>query len=388
MGEDFKPTTHTEKEESFGTEAYDSLPEDIKVRRNLIFVATQMLGAERSSLIGCDDIELAQSISEKFQTQLRSHYESSGIQEKIVGLKDETTNQLDRHALNLVAAESQGVHGWVDMLPTLREKFPSAGLNCTMGSAMLKLALEDLGYQNINTTIRKGHSVVTRSLDDGSIVLYDPTSLSTQDNELVGYVRIFALDEVSYREEITEKGFRFGLRSQTVDPIGGFMEAGEEVAFFAYEPGTIMDTAVALENLSEIKDDAEQLSYELELPFDEDAYRIALAEFVAENNTQPLSQDDLRSIALSNRQTIAELVQNAAQAFAGKTDIPNPYLFISDSRISPRSREGFPDPKNYHGSSERYEQASELIKIFPHLEQLDFKTLKQQINIFDAHDVL
>lgn len=203
-----------------------------------------------------EDKELTKKLQAEFQENLERYFKESGLSDEIEILAVREKLQqaevpLDEQALNLIARKSEGVHGWVDMLPNLRKQYKDSGMNCTMGSAMLHLALEKLGYSGVRTVLRKGHSVVFREIDDGSIQFYDPTSLSTVNEKLVGYSRKFTPDQITNRKEVEEsenkKGFAVTLEIGEADKIGGFSEADEKgkyaEKFYAYDPSTKMDIA-------------------------------------------------------------------------------------------------------------------------------------------------
>ncbi len=235
--------------------------------------------------------------------------------------------------------------------------------------------------------------MVIREPGDGSIKLYDPTSLSTKDGRLVGYSREFTESEINRKQEADGIGFGFELTSDTEDKIGGFMKPDDDgkyrQSFFAYEPRVKMDIAIALENLSEIKDDAAKLESEQTLPFDIDAYREALVAFVRENDTTKLSDADIAEIANSNRQPIEKLTQTASSFYEQGGQIPNPYDFLSSPLLKPKQElTQLPNPKDFAGSSERYEQARELCKKYPELKSLDYKAIQSKLALFDGHDYL
>ena len=350
--------------------------------------------------LSLEDHELSKKLQEEFQKNLEQYFKESGLSDEIEILAvreklQQAEMPLDEQALNLIARKSEGVHGWIDMLPNLRKQYKDSGMNCTMGSAMLHLALEKLGFSGVRTVLRKGHHVVFREIDDGSIQLYDPTSLSTVNEQLVGYSRKFTPDQITDRQEVVEgenkKGFAVTFEIGEADKIGGFSEADEREKyaekFYAYDPSIKMDIAIALENLSEIKQDAEKLGTPESNPFGQEAYKAALADFVRRNNSQDLSDDDIKRIGQENRQTIEELLQAAEKSFKGEIPPPNPFDFLQSDLLTPKSEiENIPDPKTFVGSSERYEQAKELCERYPELKELDFKTAREKFGLFNGYD--
>ena len=390
--------THVEKSDP-KAEFESALEKQTPERRALLTVANSLLSEGfTTEVTELNDRQLVEQLQAKFQENIESHYRQTGLADKIKALPireslNPTGIPIDEQAVNLIAEESQGTHGWVDMLPNLRKEAQQAGLTCTMGSALLHLALEDLGFDQVRTVLRKGHHVVIRETGDGSLKLYDPTSLSTKEGRLVGYSRKFATTETKRKQDVPGKGFGFELISDGEDKIGGFMEADEDgkyrQSFFAYEPEVKMDLAIALENLSEIKDDAAKIESEQTTPFDIDAYREALVAFIRENNSTDLSDADIAEIDNSNRQPIEELTQTASSFYEQDGQIPNPYDFLSSPLLKPKQElTQLPNPKDFAGSSERYEQARELCKKYPELKTLDYKAVQSKLALFDGHDYL
>ncbi len=293
----------------------DWLEQQQPERRTVIEVANALLVDAEITVADsdCTDTELGELIQERFQAALRNFYRTSGFADKIkaIGVTNEIQggrHDLDTEACNVIAQASEGLHGWVDMLPKLKQLDQASGLNCTLGSTMLHCALEELGFTDVRTVLRAGHHVVMRTLPDGAITLYDPTSLSTQDDALVGYQRTFPAYAVrnvqSVQERVGRIGTAFTLVSKERDTIGGFSTktGSDEYAqqFYGYDQSVLMDLAIALENLSEIKDDV------------------------------------------------------------GKAEV----------------------------GAERYQQAQTLVEKFPQLQQLDFATAKQQLDLIDGYELI
>lgn len=281
------------------------------------------------------------------------------------------------------------------MLPNLRKQYKTAGMNCTLGSAMLHLALEQLGYTGIRTVLRQGHHVVFRERNDGGIQLYDPTSLSTKNDQLVGFSRTFAPEQLANRREVLEgddkKGIALTIQIDEGDKIAGFLKAEHNgkftQTFYAYDPKTIMDMAIALENLSEIKHDVEKLDTPDSRPFGLDEYRGALIDWIRQNNSIELSEENLKVIVQENRQTIEELLLAAEQSFKGEAPVPNPFDFLQSDLLVPKSEiKNIPDPKDFVGSAERYKQAKALCEQYPELLELDYKAVKEKFGLFDGYD--
>lgn len=351
----------------------------------------------------CTDAALGELIQERFQTALKNFYRTSGLADQIEALKlkqdiDPQPAPLDVQAANLIAQASEGMHGWVDMLPNLKHLYPESGLNCIMGSALLHCALEELGYDNVHTVLVPGHHVVVRELPDGGLTLYDPTSLSTENDTLVGYTRTFAAADVRTRtgqiEQGGRQGFAFALVSAERDAIGGFRDktSGEKYIqhYYAYDSAIMMDAAIALENLAEIKIDAAKTEPGAEdKVFDIDAYKSAVANYVITNNELALTTADLEELARVNRQPLEELVQAAEQAFAKQTPPPNPFAYLTGPKLQPKAElTALPQPQDYAGISDRYQQAQSLVERFPQLRDLDYQQSKEQFDLFDANSLV
>ncbi len=358
-------------------------------------------------MITMDDADLMEELQLRFQSHLERYYEASGIKQKVVNLYSQRTKHpakepLDEGICNIIAENSQDDGTWALELPAFHKEFQKKGYNCTLGSALLQTALEDAGMTDARTVLRAGHYVVMRELDDGSIKILDATSVSTVDKDtpeerLVGYARTFPADKVTNRTKIAEPGNRSGtaftLCADTPDAIGGFTErnaAQYEQHFYANPPSIKINIAIALENLSEIKDDARKANQNEQHNFLAiDAYRQAVAEYILSTNAIPLHKNDLRTIERENFQPFNELVDAANRAFEGSAPAPNPYDFLQSSLLKQHPGSGAPpDPRNFVGSSEKYQEAKMICDRFPQLYTLDFATLKKQFGLFNGYDHL
>jgi hypothetical protein len=247
----------------------ESLDKAVLLEIASTFLVGDTLEANTAEL---DDLITVNAIQEGFQENLAHYYHESGLSKKVSALRLQEAHHeglpLDKQALNLMTQESQGVHGWIDMLPQLRKGHEDVGMNCTLTSAMLHHALEELDYTGVRTVIRNGHSVVLREHDDGSVEIYDSASASTVNGQLAGYSRKFTPEQLVDRHGVEEgggrEGYSFTLATNARDELGGFLEMAEDGSdeyvqhFYAYDPAIKMDIAVALGNLSEIKDDEKE----------------------------------------------------------------------------------------------------------------------------------
>lgn len=363
-----------------------------EVRETLIKIAQDFLmddtidGAEISKM---SDRELGEYIQVKFQKNLENFFEQSGLAEAVKECKD------DEEVLHLIANKSEGVHGWMDMLPNLIKLEPKAGMNCTMGSASLHIGLEALDYQNVRTVVVKGHSIVLRELEDGSIKLYDSNSKSTVDGKLVGYTHTFSPEQISNRAAIEEKagrqGFKFTLERGEKDEQGGFHMADSEGKFsknfYAYDPSIKMDIAIAIGNLSEIKKDAETLGGVEDLPMiDRNDYLRALASYIRRNNTIELSNEDIETIGRENPKAVDKILEQALECLISGDAPPNPFDYLKSDLIKPRAAMEPPPPVNLFtkDAEERHEHAKKLVSRNPELKSLDYDKTKMQFELFSS----
>ena len=199
---------------------------------------------------------VAEKLQEDFQENLLKHFKQAGLSDEIelIKVKEELTPSnipLDEQALNLIVEKTKGKHGWVDMLPNLRKLDKDAGMNCTMRSAMLHIALEQLGYKGVRTVSCEGHHVVFRELDDGSIKLYDQV--------ISGFSRTFGPKEITKKEIVDEGGGRMGYAvtlligegSRRGNSSEAVNESGQRSQkFYAYDSNTKMNVGTAFKNLS------------------------------------------------------------------------------------------------------------------------------------------
>jgi hypothetical protein len=359
-----------------------------EVRANFMQVAKDFLMDDGTHVQyeNMTDDELRDYVQDKFQENLTNFFESSGLSEEVARCGD------DEDAVHFIAAKSVGVHGWVDMLPNLIRSNPGAGMNCTMASAMLHLSLEKLGYNDVHTAWVKGHHAVLRELGDGSLKLYDATSLSTKDGKLVGYSYIFRPEQVRRRIETGEEqqgsGQEVILSRGERDSVGGFAAPDEHgnftKLFYTYDPSIKMDIEIALGNLSEVKDDAREVGGVEDLPVLDDEYLRAVANFLKGNNLRILSDADVVSIGRSNPDAVRQLTMAAESCVIDKRGaMPNPYDFLQSNLIQPRDRTlQPPDPNTFtEGAKERHVQAQRLCAEYPELENLDIEKVRRQFKL-------
>ncbi len=368
------------------------LNKDAKNREILIKVAQDFLIDGEINDVDISKMsnkELGEYAQLKFQENLKNFFEQSGLAQQISLCKD------DEEALHLIANKSEGVHGWMDMLPNLIRLKPKAGMNCTMGSATLHMGLEAMNYQNVRTVAMSGHSIVLRELEDGSIKLYDANSKATVDGQLVGYTHTFSPEQISNRTEVEEnserKGFKFTLQRGEKDERGGFHIADGDGNFnrdfYAYDPSIKMDIMTAIGNLSEIKKDAETLGGVEELSLiDRNDYLRELANYIRRNNTIELSNDDIEKIGQENPQVVDEILKQAEKCFISGEAPPNPFDYLKGDLIKPRGNLEPLPPLNLFtkDAEERHQHAKELVARYPELKELDFDDIQKQFELFTS----
>lgn len=330
--------------------------------------------------------ELRDYVQSQFQKNLENFFNSSGLAELIKDCKT------DEEVLHLIANHSEGTHGWVDMLPNLAKSNPGSGMNCTMNSAMLHIALERLGYHNVRTVAVKGHHIVLTEQQDGTIKLLDPSSKSSQEGRLVGYSQVFKPEQITERKDVQEdgqSGYAIVLNRGQNDDWGGFHMPDEQGNYtkkiYAYDPSIKMDISIALGNLSEIKKDAEELGGVTDLTLvDSNEYLKAVAEFIKRNNQTELTDDQIRKIGQENPNIANKMVALAEQSVKSGSSIPNPFDHIKSELLVPKdSLEPLPNPNEFIGEAKlRHEQAKELCSKYPELKKLDYDALVSQMKLF------
>ena len=382
------------------------LKKETPERKVLLKIAADFLmeGKLEKYLFQLSNDQLIQKLQIKYQEHLANYFKKSGLAQEVRKLAELEKKQptgvcLDEQINNLIALRSQGTHGWADMLPKLKEMYPDSGLNCTLGSAMLHLALEEVGLTGIRTVLREGHQIVIREHGDGSLTLYDPASASTDQNgKLTGYAKTFTPKQVVYGKQVDEgngrKGYSFQIQVDEKDQIGGLTQLTDgkyTQKFYAYDRGTMNDIVIALSNLSEIKDDAQKAEKILESGkvFNKDTYKAALVEYILANNETNLTDADIQSIKSLNRQLIEELLTEAARVFGTGAAAQNPFKVLTSPLLHAKSNPPPPpNPNRFIGPSEQDQQAKEICDHHPDLRQLDFKTIKAKFRMFDGHDHL
>ncbi len=371
-----------------------------ELRKQVVNVAKNLLVDDfvEADIDGLSDEELGEYIQIKFQEHLENFFTSSGLEEEIKTCKD------DEELLHLITNKTEGIRGWVNMLPNIKKEYEGSGMNCTMGSAMLHLALEKLGYKNVRTVTVMNHHIVLRELEDGSIKIYDSGSKITKDGKLLGYSHTFTPEQIVRREEVDEKsgrrGFSLTLNRGEQDDGGGFYGPDREGHFtqklYAFDSSIKMDVSIALDNLSCIEADAIELGGAGDRPLiDENNYLREVADFFRLNNQIELTDENLRTIAHENSEAKKKFIKASEQSFISQgiisgSPIPNPYDYFKNVLLQPKKEMGdLPNPVLFiSGASERHEQAKALCAKYPELKNMSSKKIYQQFGLFHADKLI
>lgn len=240
------------------------------LRPALIDAADHLLleKADRQQLESLDDEQIIEAIHQGFQQELRDFYLQSGLGERVKVLQTEASDTpLDDRLLDLVAAEAgkkpdADSHAAHRYLPKLLKEQPDKGYECTVGSAMLKLALEESGYKRVHALHLQGHQAVVRRLPAGALKIYDPaTRYYEHGSRVVVQPAEVQVQNQSVDEGHGRAGDAFTVRTnRELAKNELFTEQdGEGYAvkkFYAFDAQVYVGAGVLLENMGEIKDDA------------------------------------------------------------------------------------------------------------------------------------
>lgn len=220
-----------------------------------------------------NNYELITKIQDRFQNELRNFYLETQYSKDIEKLKiDRSDVPLDEQALHLLAqysgGDSNNSHQISRQLPKFNKQYTNAGYECTLSTALIRLALEQLGYTNTRSVLLRRHYMAIRELDDGSIKFYDAANRTTINGQLQGFSHIFNPKEILNRKKIIKNQYIFTVKTKTrikgtevfsnkTDTEFYFKE------FFVYDPSILIHLTVVLENLSQFKSQDDKYSVEL-----------------------------------------------------------------------------------------------------------------------------
>ena len=247
-----------------------------EMRTTLIDVTDHVLleSGNRAQLESSNDQQLIEAIQQGFQQELRNFYQESGLAEKVQqAMKETGDTSLDERLLDLVAGEAmdgdQSSPSVFGQIPKFIKQKPNKGYECTVASAMLKMAFEDADLGDTRSLHLKGHQAVVRRLPDRSLKIYDPAMKHTNDEtgRLHGFSTVIQPDEVIEHQRVDEghgrAGDAFTVRTNGNHPHSEvFAEKDADgyatKRFYAYDPSIYVDASVFLSNVSEFKDDAKE----------------------------------------------------------------------------------------------------------------------------------
>ncbi len=234
---------------------------------NVVKVVNTILLSSNNKLVGGGGSNVLQELDGKLQKSYKECYEKSGIKDMVEGVKG--LQDSDDKALQIVSEEaSMGKGGWISTFPNMRPD--GQGMDCTLATAILHAGLEELGYDDVRSTLRSGHYVVSRVLPNGGLKIYDPATTITKNGETSGYSRVFSSREfqlIDVEEGSGKKGAKIELTIDKPDLPGGFREPDPKDGkykqiLYASPPTTLLDLSVALENIDSLRNDAEGISTE------------------------------------------------------------------------------------------------------------------------------
>jgi len=147
-------------------------------------------------------------------------------------------------------------------------------MECTLSSAILKLALEEKGQSETHTVLLSGHQVAISEDVVGGITLYDPATRWTGNDQIThGFMHKFDPIQIINRNNLNDlqgknRGFKFRIETQSRPPNTGMFSAFDEQKevyyhdFFASEQDTLIELSVVLHNLDELSDRNDYTSLE------------------------------------------------------------------------------------------------------------------------------
>ncbi len=222
--------------------------------------------------IGNSDRSQIRDIQKLFQKELRTFYLESGIPKNIEEIIAKNSNiPIDIRILDFVAKKAQTtarIPQIAKQIPKFSRKYKNSGFECTLATAMLRLAFKQAKIKYTRSVLLEGHFITAKFLKDNSIALYDPSTTHTINGTKHGFYHLFKPEEVVEKNIIEKKDNQKGIAFviKTKDPVentGMFANKSLTKSFYAYEPSILIDIAVVLENLSEYKNHKDTDSVEL-----------------------------------------------------------------------------------------------------------------------------
>jgi len=233
--------------------------------RNLLKqIAEEMLG-----LSGLNpNKDLLHQVQYGFQNSIKKYFGDSKLEQ-------DTRNLTDEQILHLVAVRSEmknkNTPQIARQIPKYSLKYPMAGFECTLSTALVRLSLAKMGFNNTRSLLLRRHFIAMRELEDGSIKLYDAATRITVNGQIQGFCESFFPREVYDKHDVwfqnEKRGYVFTIKTtRKIKNTNMFQKNNNGFylkQFFAYEPNILIDLSVVLENLSEITKQKDEFSIKL-----------------------------------------------------------------------------------------------------------------------------
>lgn len=225
------------------------------------------------NLIELSTGDLVLKIQDLFQEELKQFYLKTNFAKDIEKIIIKNSNiPSDEQALHLLARYSGGDNNNYPQisrqLPKFNKQYTNAGYECTLSTALIRLALEQLRYTNTRSVLLRRHYMAVRELPDGSIKFYDAANRTTINGQLHGFNHIFNPQEILNKKDVTKNQYTFAVKTKTrikgTEVFSNKIDAGFYFKeFFAYDPSILIHFTVVLENLSQFKSQNDKYSIEL-----------------------------------------------------------------------------------------------------------------------------
>ena len=95
-------------------------------------------------------------------------------------IKSNIAKEIINLVTRLAEPKDKGVSQLARQLPVFNNKYPEAGYECTLATAMLRTALELAGFSNTRSLLLRRHFVCMQELEDGSINIFDAATRHTR----------------------------------------------------------------------------------------------------------------------------------------------------------------------------------------------------------------
>jgi hypothetical protein len=208
--------------------------------------------------IGTEFLDIKSSDPKELHDSLQSQIQE--IYQDIKSNIDLTSDQTINDSIVRIASDSPDTPAIGAWLPIEYQRYEGTKMECTLGSAMVKLALEEAGSPDARTALLKEHQVAIRNNEDGSITIFDPTTTHTTEGQRHGFMADFSADQVVDKQNVYDKqgnlrGQKFRVETKEKPEHTGMFDSFDEERqvyyrdFFTSEPDTLVELSVVLENL-------------------------------------------------------------------------------------------------------------------------------------------